>query len=144
MKLEFPFPVDSLTIRLQRFPGLGPEIRYDILITGLGEVTVEEIDEGVISKQSKIIPASEVLKLLKSAIDCGFFEMPDVYETEEKLVIEGNVVILEGWLCTDLPTKDLTITAGNQTKSVRDYLGAPVRLKRLQSKIKKLAGCELQ
>ncbi|WP_207535717.1 hypothetical protein [Desertivirga arenae] len=140
MKLEFPFALANLTIQLERKPGFGPYEGYHISISGSGIITVEEFEERTFSNYSKTVSAHEILKLLKYAIDIGFFEMPDGYKIREKLYLDGDEVAVEGFLCTDLPMLDLTISTLTQTKSVRDYLGAPRRLKRLQSQIRNLAG----
>ena len=141
MKVDFPFLLKDLKIKLQRNPCYGTCPCYDVTLYGTGIVIYngEHFINEVGERRDEVDPL-ELLELFKYAVEVGFFEMQNNYEFRTIISFDEDLLINDiGYTCTDQPSCEVTIETGKQSKSVLNYLGAPKRLIALENKIDKLA-----
>jgi len=117
--------LSTFMVTMERTACFGPCPIYKVTIHGNGEVFYdgEQYVQGTGKKELRI--SEKDIQALKNEINkAGFFSLKDNYDFE----------------VTDLPTTITTITLDGKTKSVRNYYGAPDRLKILEKKIDELSG----
>jgi hypothetical protein len=127
---------DAFAITLERTTCFGACPAYTVTIDANGTVTYEgkrfvRVEGG----QSSSIDQSAVAALLETINRIGFFQLRDEY----RYLRAGNG---RSTTVTDLPTAFVSVTLGNRSKRVEDYLGAPEGLKQLERLIDETAGTQ--
>jgi Domain of unknown function (DUF6438) len=118
---------DTVVITLQKTmcKGQCPVYKIEVYKSGLvkyeGKSNVDKI-----GKYQIIIDKSELDEIKKSFLEADFFDFEDEYTSK----------------ITDLPTTYLTFVHDNKTKQIRDYHGAPEKLKKLEKRIENLVASE--
>lgn len=106
---------------------------YNLKIRSDGQVIYEgEKFVRVEGKQTAIVPKDEALKLLDEMLASNYFSFQDSY-TEIKNS-DGSITTV-----TDLPTTYTSLQLGAKTKTIRDYVGAPETLKKIEARIDEVA-----
>jgi len=144
MKIEYPFPLKNLTIRLKRGGCLGTCPVYELTIHGNGEVIYSgEYFVKEIGIRKDKISQSQIFTLFKYAMEIGFFELKSEYNTENYYELDksGMVQYSKG-IITDLPKYEVEIKIGNKKKKIVDYLGAPKRLRQFENMIDRICKSE--
>jgi len=118
-------PTERVEIRLERTVCFGTCPEYTVTITGDGTVVYQGRQFVRVSGSHtwRIDPAA-VRALALEMQQAGFFEMKDEYVAT----------------ITDLPTTYTTLTIGARTKRIKNYFGAPPKLKEMESRIDEVAG----
>lgn len=121
--VAFPLPPDFLaaldtvppdaSIEMTRGGGMGQRPRYTVTIDAKGNVAYQgKRGVAVIGERQRTISPDIVLELLRRAGALGFFR------------VDERALSATCWdLATDAPTAYVTITANEQTHSVKDYQG---------------------
>jgi membrane dipeptidase len=117
-----PGPIEITLARTACF-GMCPD--YKVTILGDGTVTYEghQFVRVTGTHTRKIDPAS-VTALAAEMQKGGYFEMLDTYEAR----------------ITDNPTTFTSLTIGNRTKRIKDYVAGPPRLKEIEAQIDAVSG----
>ena len=137
MKIEYPFPLENLIIRLKRGMCFGPCPVYELIIYGSGEIIYNgEYFVKEIGIRKDKIPQIQILRLFKYAMEIDFFEMKSKYIFENYYELDKNgMVQYSNGTMTDLPEYEVEIKIGNKKKKIVDYLGAPKRLRQFENMI---------
>lgn len=144
MKIEYPFPLKSLMIRLKRGPCFGTCPIYELIIYGNGEVIYngERFKKEIGTRKDKI-PQTQILRLFKYAMNIGFFEMKSKYDIEYVCMLDKNGrVQYSEVMVAYLPTYEVEIKIGNKKKKIIDYLGAPKRLRQFENLVDRICKSE--
>lgn len=119
-----PVPQEELVIRLERTACFGKCPVYSLMIKGHGAVIYSGVDfvkmKGI---QETTISAEAMDQLLQAFDDAEYFLLDDSYT---------------GFGKSDMPSVYTSISIGDNTKSVKHYLGdnkAPKKLTELENKI---------
>ena len=119
-----PVPQEELVIRLERTACFGKCPVYSLMIKGDGSVIYSGVDfvkiKGI---QETTISAEAMDELLQAFDDAEYFLLNDSYTAFGK---------------SDMPSAYTSISIGDNTKSVKHYLGdnkAPKKLTELENKI---------
>jgi hypothetical protein len=117
-----PGPIEITLARTACF-GMCPD--YKVTILGDGTVTYEghQFVRVTGTHSWKIDPAA-VTALAAEMQETGYFEMLDSYEAR----------------ITDNPTTFTSLTIGNRTKRIKDYVAGPPKLKEIEAKIDAVSG----
>jgi len=114
-----------ITITLQRTICFGLCPAYTVTLHEDGSVVYEGREYTKISgAQSWKIDPAAVRALAKEMQDAGYFELNDEYRA----------------MVTDHPTVYTSLTLGNRTKKIKDYVAGPPKLKELEERIDEVAG----
>lgn len=136
------FSINDVEIKLERGLCFGTCPAYTLHLFGtgsliyIGESNVEQIGQIRID-----FPQEKVFQLLKKAFEIEFFSMRDLYSDIEEMIMssDGQISIDKNCM-TDLPIYTPSIKIQNYTKSIEDYLGAPLRLREFENYIDEI--CE--
>jgi hypothetical protein len=86
----------------------------------------------VIGPQEGRIPPAAVKALIESFYKIDYFDLKDVYETQQNP--DGSMTMV-----SDLPTTYTSLRVGSRTKSVKDYAFSPEKLRTLELEIDRVA-----
>ncbi|HHM21925.1 MAG TPA: hypothetical protein ENJ20_07860 [Bacteroidetes bacterium] len=114
-------------IELKKDPCFGFCPVYTIKINGRGEVVYNGLKN--VEKEGtwyRILPPERVNGLFSAFEEAGFWDFNDEYTAQ----------------VTDLPTTWITLVLGEKTKTIKDYYGAPEKLKTLEAMIGKIVSEE--
>ena len=140
MKIEYPFPLKNIIIRLKRGTCLGPCPVYELIIHGNGEVIYNGkyfVKEVGIRKDK--ISQTQILRLFKYAVEIGFFELKSKYDIENNYILDKKgMVQCSEIIITDLPAREVEIKIGNRKKKIFDHIGAPKRLRQFENMIDRI------
>ena len=118
---DAPAPVITLT----RTPCFGTCPDYTVSIAADGTVTYSgNTNVKVTGDQTWKIDPAAVRGLVREMQDAGYFELQDEYTS----------------MMTDHPTVYTSLTVGDRTKKVKDYIAGPPRLKEIEARIDEVAG----
>ena len=107
---------------------------YKVAILGDGSVIYEGEDfVRVAGKQERKIDPAEVQGLVRTFLEIDYFGLQDVYLTVKN---QGGTETSY----SDLPTTKTSLSLGEKSKCVEDYVGAPEKLGDLERKIDEVAG----
>jgi membrane dipeptidase len=114
-----------VVITLERTMCFGFCPSYTVTLRDDGSVAYEGREHTKVQGEQKwrIDPAA-VRALAKEMQDAGFFDLKDEYTS----------------LMTDNPTTYTSLTIGNRSKKIKDYVTGPPRLKELEARIDEVAG----
>lgn len=127
-------PRHHIVITLERTSCYGSCPVYKLRIDGDGSVTYEgERFVRVMGTRTSKIEQSDVDLLLNAFADIGYFDLKDAYDSIENP--DGSFTMV-----TDLPTTYTSINLDERLKGIRDYIGAPAKLKELEHRIDAIAG----
>jgi hypothetical protein len=120
------------TIVLERTPCFGTCPVYKLTVHRSGKVEFEGKDH-VREKGTRAgrISAEDFVRLVMKIEEIDFFSLQDRYDGKNQ---DGSGVTV-----TDLPTRKITVTKGDRTKSVENYFRGPPALKELEDLIDELA-----
>lgn len=118
------YDLDQVVITMKRTYCYGMCPVYSLTIYGNGTVVYEGVDHvQVKGKQTLQIPQKQVRQLVDQFFSIDYFSLQDDYKAP----------------VTDLPTTITSISVNGKTKTVRDYYGAPEKLKELEKQIDAVA-----
>lgn len=114
------FTAEQFRIQITRTECFGKCPAYTMSITGDGACTLEgRKNVEHIGKFKKTISKELVAELAQGVEDCNFFSLENEYTAK----------------ITDLPTTIISAKLNDNSKSIRDYYGAPEKLRRLEAKL---------
>lgn len=114
------FTAEQFHIQITRTECFGRCPAYTLSITGDGACTLEgrkNVDN--IGKFKRTISKELVAELAQGVEDCNFFSLENEYTAQ----------------ITDLPTTFISAKLYDNTKTIRDYHGAPEKLRRMEAKL---------
>jgi hypothetical protein len=124
----------EILITLERIQGYGSKPMYKVKIHGDGSVIYEgENFVRVAGRQERKIDPAEVQGLVRAFLDIDYFGLQDGYLTIKNQ--DGTETSY-----SDQPTTKTSLSLGEKSKSVEDYIGAPEKLGDLERKIDEVAG----
>jgi hypothetical protein len=124
----------KVLITLERTSCLGACPIYKLTLHGDGSVLYEGHKfVRVAGRQESKIERAAVQSLVQTFMDIGYFDLQDDYLTIKHA--DGAETFV-----TDLPMTITSLTLGQRSKKVRDYIGAPKKLKSLEHQIDAVAG----
>jgi Domain of unknown function (DUF6438)/Ankyrin repeat len=124
----------EILLTLERIRGYGSQPMYKVKIHGDGSVIYEgENFVRVAGRQERKIDPAEVQGLVRAFLDIDYLDLQDGYLTIKNE--DGSETSY-----SDLPTTKTSLSLGEKSKSVEDYVGAPEKLGDLERKIDQVAG----
>jgi hypothetical protein len=124
----------EILITLERIRGYGSQPMYKVKIHGDGSVIYEgENFVRVAGRQERKIDPAEVQGLVRAFLEIDYFGLQDGYLTMKNE--DGTETTV-----TDLPTTKTSLSFGEKSKSVEDYVDAPEKLGDLERKIDEVVG----
>jgi hypothetical protein len=114
------YNAENLIIKMEKTPCYGFCPVYDLTITGdgnailLGKKNIKKIGTFIC-----VIPPAKLDSLVKEFEEIKFWDLQDRYDGKK----------------TDLPTTYVSLTLDGKTKRIRDYYGAPEKLKKLEERL---------
>ncbi|RME13233.1 MAG: hypothetical protein D6816_00085 [Bacteroidetes bacterium] len=115
---------ESTYVELKKDPCFGFCPVYTFRVDGSGKATFEGIRN--VDKQGhweRQLPKEEVAALFNAFLEADFWSFEDEYTDQ----------------VSDLPTVWVTFSHKGQTKQVKDYFGAPPKLKELEALVEEIA-----
>jgi hypothetical protein len=137
----FKYPLNDLTIRLERKGCYGRCPIYSVEIHGDGRVVYEgRRFVGVTGRREGKIAQDQVVELLNHIYHIRFFDMRDEYSTRpDGVIVENGEVQETVIISSDLESKVISVKVGDYEKSVVDYDGSPPELVALSPRIDQIA-----
>lgn len=131
MKIDYPFSIYDLKIRLSRKPCFGECPVYNLTILGSGKGFFEGIKYVPNLGEAEFeIPRNEVISIFKYALDIDFFAMPNKFETKPIISVNfRDQICKQERSVFDFAEFEITIEIENNSKSVyASSVTAPSRL----------------
>src|SRR5262245_16370323 len=118
---------ESIEISIKRTPCFGMCPEYEVVIHGDGTVKYTgRTNVRVEGEQTWKIDPAAVRALAREMEQAGYFDLEDEYTAH----------------VTDLPTTYTSLTIGARAKTVKNYFGAPQKLKDLEKRIEEVSGAK--
>ena len=112
-----------MIITFDKKSGRGINPTYSLKIYDSGKVIFEGVkNTDKIGKYQKQLDNKTIKSLKQNFIDANFFKFEDEYTSK----------------IMDLPTTYISFSHDNKTKKIRDYHGAPAKLKELEKQIENI------
>lgn len=114
------YTAEQFRIQITRTECFGKCPAYTLSIAGDGSCALEgrkNVDN--IGKFKRTISKELVAELAQGVEDCNFFSLEKEYTAQ----------------VTDLPTTVVSVKLDDNSKTIRDYYGAPEKLRRFESKL---------
>ena len=118
---------ERIEVSIKRTPCFGMCPEYEVVIHGDGSVKYTgRTNVRVEGEQTWKIDPAAVRALAREMEQAGYFDLEDEYTAH----------------VTDLPTTYTSLTIGARTKTVKNYFGAPQKLKDLEKRIDEVSGAK--
>lgn len=144
MQLHFPLPIESISIYVVLSNKETLQPTYTLEISGKGVVSFSgEKHVKQIGKKTDTLTKYEVLSLVESFITNEFFTLRNFYShTTTYALIEESIVSQTEMLPESENFTSITLQTDSESKTVKNYSGAPKRFSYLLEEILTLSGAK--